>query len=215
MWWHPPPIRLTLYNVLIASLFISKLGFKLSWPRPHYWPTCLNNFFPFSLVKHSSLFRQSVKEGENRFYRICLSLVAGEIFQQEHFLEYVKKFPIVSSHFYGSCGLSYKIIKIINDASKVMSEWRHNLEHHLRLPIMLQESSITSSENIYSTGVTYEDRHMMIRMFIVQVIGCSILASFILCKFFFTWVYLWNLMPILNHVLTCLFRWKCKENLRK
>jgi hypothetical protein len=49
-------------------------------------------------------------------------LVAGEIFQQEHFLEYVKKFPIVSSHFYGSCGLYYKIMKIINDASKVISE---------------------------------------------------------------------------------------------
>jgi hypothetical protein len=33
-------------------------------------------------------------------------------------------------------------IMIVNGISIIFNEWRHNLEHHLRLSIMLLESSI-------------------------------------------------------------------------
>jgi len=59
-------------------------------------------------------------------------------------------------------GLYYKTIMIKKDASTVVSECSHNLEHHLllsvmllELSIMLLELSIMLIENIYSTGFTY------------------------------------------------------------
>ncbi len=67
------------------------------------------------------------------------------------------------------CGLYYKNILIINDAARVISEWRHNLEHHLRSSItflessiMLLELSIMLLDNMYSTGITHDNHHMMI-----------------------------------------------------
>jgi hypothetical protein len=70
-----------------------------------------------------------------------------------------------------TCGLYYKIITIVNDASRAGSKCHHNLEHQLRLSIMLLDSSIMLlelammlPENIYSTGITHEDRHMAIVM---------------------------------------------------
>ncbi len=63
-------------------------------------------------------------------------------------------------YFVPDCGLCYKTITIVNDASRVISELCHNLEHHLQSSIMLQEPlivllelSITHIENIYSTGI--------------------------------------------------------------
>ncbi len=61
-----------------------------------------------------------------------------------------------------SSGLYYKNIMIVNDASRVISEWCHNLKHHLRSSIMLPEQSIMLLDNINSTGVTHDDRHMTI-----------------------------------------------------
>ncbi len=82
-----------------------------------------------------------------------------------------------------SSGLYYKNIMIVNDASTVVSDWCHNLEHHLRLSItllqlsimllelsiMLLESSITLLEfsiilleNIYSIGITHDDHHITV-----------------------------------------------------
>jgi hypothetical protein len=40
---------------------------------------------------------------------------------------------------------------------------------------MALESSITILENIYSTGITHDDRHMMIiKMFIIQATGAEL-----------------------------------------
>jgi hypothetical protein len=75
----------------------------------------------------------------------------------------------ISINFIVSCGQYYKNIMIANDASWVISEWRHNLEcrlqssiTHLESSIMLLELSIALLENIYSTGVTHDVRHVMI-----------------------------------------------------
>jgi hypothetical protein len=74
-------------------------------------------------------------------------------------------------------GLYYENIMIINDASRVVSEWHHCMEHHLQSSItiidasvMLLESSIMLLENIYKIGVTYDNCHMtiVIAVFIVQ-----------------------------------------------
>ncbi len=58
---------------------------------------------------------------------------------------------------------------IVSDTSRVVSEWTHNLEHNLRSSsallessIMLLESSIALLENIYSTGISHDNRHVMI-----------------------------------------------------
>ncbi len=51
---------------------------------------------------------------------------------------------------------------IINDASKVVSDWGNNLEHHLWSSITLVELSITLLVNIYSTGFTHADRNIFI-----------------------------------------------------
>ncbi len=62
-----------------------------------------------------------------------------------------------------------KNITIVNNASRVISEWRNNLERHskpsitfLESSIILQVSSIMRLENIYSRGVTHGDRNMFI-----------------------------------------------------
>ncbi len=62
----------------------------------------------------------------------------------------------------GPWSLFYKNITIVNDASWVTSEWRHNMERHLQLSITLLELSTTLPENIYSTGITHDDGHVMI-----------------------------------------------------
>ncbi len=76
------------------------------------------------------------------------------------------------------CGLYYKNITSANDTFRAVSEWHHNLEHHLQSSvkllessimlqessIMLQESSIKLLENIHSAGVSHDDHHMMIVM---------------------------------------------------
>ncbi len=66
-------------------------------------------------------------------------------------------------------GLHYKNITIVNDNSRVVSKWWHNLEHHScssivlsELSIMLPELSIMLLENIYSIGITHDNHHMMI-----------------------------------------------------
>jgi hypothetical protein len=66
-------------------------------------------------------------------------------------------------------GLHYKNITVVNDASRVISEWCHNLEHHsqssitlLESSIMLLELSVMLLESIYSTGITHDDLHMKI-----------------------------------------------------
>jgi hypothetical protein len=59
-------------------------------------------------------------------------------------------------------GLYNKNIMIIKDASTVVSECSHNLEHHLLLSIMLLELSIMLVESIYITGITHDDHLTMI-----------------------------------------------------
>jgi hypothetical protein len=63
---------------------------------------------------------------------------------------------------YISCGLYYKNIMIVNDASRVIIEGCHNLEHHLWSSIMLLELSVMLLVNIYNTGFTNDNHHMMI-----------------------------------------------------
>jgi len=66
-----------------------------------------------------------------------------------------------------SSGLYYKNITIVIDASKVASEWRHYLEHHMRSSVTVLELSIMLLENIYSTGVNRDNLNMMINIMIV------------------------------------------------
>ena len=88
-----------------------------------------------------------------------------------------KNYLAASSHQKNlSCVLYYKNIMMINDASRVISEWRNNLEHHLQSPIMplelsimllelsimLLELSIMLLQDINSTGITDDDHHIMI-----------------------------------------------------
>ncbi len=68
-------------------------------------------------------------------------------------------------------GLYYKNITIVNDASRVICERRHNFEHHLwssivllELSIILLKLSIMLLESIYCTGVTHVHHHMQIIM---------------------------------------------------
>jgi len=63
----------------------------------------------------------------------------------------------------------FKYIMIINDASRVVSEWCPNLEHHLRsstIPlessIMLLELPTMLLENIYSAHITHDNGHLRI-----------------------------------------------------
>jgi len=56
----------------------------------------------------------------------------------------------------------------VNDVSRAVSEWHHNLERRLQTSITLLEPSIMLLDNIYSIGITHEDCHMM---FIVQATG--------------------------------------------
>jgi hypothetical protein len=69
-------------------------------------------------------------------------------------------------------------IMIVNEASRVISEWCHNLEHHLQSSIALLElsnmllgsstklleSSIMFLESINNAGVTHDNDHMTILM---------------------------------------------------
>ncbi len=68
-------------------------------------------------------------------------------------------------------GLCYKNSMIINDASRAISGWCHNLEHHLQPSIMLLDSSIMFLGNIHGTSIAHDDHHFMIVMFIVHVTG--------------------------------------------
>jgi hypothetical protein len=67
--------------------------------------------------------------------------------------------------------MHYKHITIVNDDSRVISKWRSQLCPHflttLEVSLMLLESSITLLENIYSTSINHDYRHI----FIVQAIG--------------------------------------------
>jgi hypothetical protein len=56
-------------------------------------------------------------------------------------------------------GVNYKHITIVNDGSRVISEWRHNLEHHLS--ILHLDVSFTLIFNVYSSG-------MMIMMIVIH-----------------------------------------------
>ncbi len=62
-------------------------------------------------------------------------------------------------------GLYYKNM-VTNDASKVVSELWHNLEHHVQSSITLLESSIMLLEVwiMFLQNITYDDHHMMIVM---------------------------------------------------
>jgi hypothetical protein len=95
--------------------------------------------------------------------------------EQNVFFEHCKKVETISNlndciiFLNLICGLYYKNIMIVNDAAKVISEGRHNLEHHLRSSITLLESfimllelSIMLLDNMYSTGITHDNHHMMI-----------------------------------------------------
>ncbi len=80
------------------------------------------------------------------------------------------------------CGMYYKNIAIVNEASRVIREWCHNLEHKLQssimlleLSIVLQESSIILLENILSTGVTHDD----CIMFKVQATSYALVAQWL------------------------------------
>jgi hypothetical protein len=55
----------------------------------------------------------------------------------------------------------------------MISEWHHNLEHHLWLSItllestiMLQDLSIMLLENIYGTGITHDNHRVMIVIYL-------------------------------------------------
>ncbi len=50
-------------------------------------------------------------------------------------------------------GLYYKHIKKVNDASRVISEWRHNLEHH---PGGINYDPKGTIYDVYGIGVTYD-----------------------------------------------------------
>jgi hypothetical protein len=63
--------------------------------------------------------------------------------------------PIVVASFYDdTCGLDYKNMTIVNDDCTTI--WSITLESS----IILLELSIMLLENIYSTGVTHDDRHL-------------------------------------------------------
>jgi hypothetical protein len=51
---------------------------------------------------------------------------------------------------------------IVNDAFRVISEWRHNLEHHSELSITILELPFTLIYGVYSTDFTYDDRKLTI-----------------------------------------------------
>ncbi len=61
---------------------------------------------------------------------------------------------------------------IVNDASGVIHEWRHNLECHLWSSITLPGLSIMLLEIIYSTGITHDDHNMFIVQATLHVIEC-------------------------------------------
>ncbi len=82
-----------------------------------------------------------------------------------------------------TCGLYYKNITIVNDTSRVFT-MTPQLGASLTIIIlmtlgvsfMLLELSIMLLDNVYSTGVTHDDRHIMIKIFfIVQAIVMLIL----------------------------------------
>ncbi len=52
-------------------------------------------------------------------------------------------------------------------------KWHHNLERHLRLSITVLEFSITFLENNYSTGVTHDNCHMTIKIFLGGTGHCT------------------------------------------
>jgi hypothetical protein len=64
-------------------------------------------------------------------------------------------------HGFNLSGLYYKNITVVNDASRVISGWCHNLEHHsqssitlLESSVMLLELSVMLLESINRTGIT-------------------------------------------------------------
>ncbi len=70
--------------------------------------------------------------------------------------------------------LHYKHTTIVNDASRFINEQHCNencpLRRHLRLPILLLETSIALLENRYSSGITHNDRHMTIVILQLQYV---------------------------------------------
>ncbi len=67
-----------------------------------------------------------------------------------------------------TCGLYYKNITIVNDTSRVV-RMTPQLGASLMiviLTIMLLQLSIMLLDNVYSTGVTHDNRHMMIKIFL-------------------------------------------------
>lgn len=56
----------------------------------------------------------------------------------------------------------YIMIEIVNDVSRVVSEWHQNLEHHLELVITLLDLPIMLLEMIYRIGITNEDHDMLV-----------------------------------------------------
>jgi hypothetical protein len=61
-------------------------------------------------------------------------------------------------------GLYCKHITMVNDNSRFVSQSRSKLWCHflisLEVSFMLLDSSIMLLENIYSTGITYDDHHL-------------------------------------------------------
>jgi hypothetical protein len=55
------------------------------------------------------------------------------------------------------CGFYYKHIAFINDVSRVIGEWRHNLERHTSVVNYATRGVIAPIYNVYSTDVTYDD----------------------------------------------------------
>ncbi len=69
-----------------------------------------------------------------------------------------------------STDLSYKNITIVNDTILVISEWCHNLEHHLQLYLMILAKAATYKTFIVQASlmiVTYKHQNIVI----VQTIG--------------------------------------------
>jgi len=76
-------------------------------------------------VKHSSLLQYN-----SNYIRKIFILKASQVSNRKNSKSKFIAFSHHSASAPDMSGLYYKIIMMVNDASSVISEWRHNLEHH-------------------------------------------------------------------------------------